>query len=119
MPLFPVVHIVTETFSKKKNKFRFEFAAQNRDQILNRTAKYAVKYFYDQDFYILWKVNSLKSEKESCYRTVFSIDRDEAIKAYNANILGKKSVEFEWKFKEDVLITDFEGLKNAVANIVK
>ena len=105
------------TFSKKGKKFRFEFNARNRETVLKHTAKYAVKYFSETDFYILWKVRCKTSPTKYSLRSIYSIDYDEAIEAYNTNKNASKGVEFEWRFKEDVAVVDFETLKKIISNI--
>lgn len=109
-----------KTFSKKRiNKERFEFGAGNRKPILNKTAKYAVKYFSEYDFYIVWKTNRDASLNRTQYCSVFSVDLDDAIKAYQNNMSAHKGVGFEWNFKENVEVVDFDNLKILIENLSK
>ncbi len=109
-----------KTFSKKGiNKERFEFEAKNRKPILNKTAKYAVKYFFDYDFYIVWKTNRYASLNGTQYCTVFTVDSKDAISAYKNNMSAHKGVGFEWNFKENVEVVNFENLKILIENLSK
>lgn len=105
------------TFSKKGNRIRFEFAARNRQQILEKTAIYAVKYFAEQDFYILWKIRQKTSKEREVYRTCLSVDVDDANKSYEANKKVIKGVEFSWQLQEDVVVVDFENLEQIIEKI--
>lgn len=111
---------IGKTFSKKGiNKERFEFEAKNRKSILNKTAKYAVKYFSDYDFYIVWKTNRDASLNRTQYCSVFSVDANDAINAYRNNMSAHKGVGFEWNFKENVEVVDFDNLRIIIENLSK
>ena len=108
-----------DTFYKKGKKVRFEFDARSRDAVVNHTAKWAVKYFSEQNFCILWKVYAKTTQSRYCYRYIYSIDVDEAMETYNTNRNAKKGVEFEWRFEEDVIVTNFDDFRKIVANLSK
>lgn len=97
-----------ETYTRK-NK-RFEFAAQNRTEIREKTAEYAIKYFTAYDFYLVWQI-----EKISNGRTVkiekFSVAYDEVMEAARQKRNAKKDVEYAGWGEETVRIFSFEELK--------
>ena len=108
---------IGKTYSLKGNKPRFVFDAKNRDPIFNKTAQYAVKYFFDYDFYIIWKTNRNAKANKTQYCTVFSIDADDALEAYKRNVSAHKGVGFRWNFKESVEVVDIENLKNLISSL--
>lgn len=107
-----------ETFSTKgKNTKRFEFNAREREEIINCTALYAVKYFSKQDFYIVWKIRCKTTNDQYSRRTILSIDYETAIEAYKTNQKASKGVNFKWRLQENVMVINFEGLKSVIKSL--
>ncbi|MBO5040400.1 MAG: hypothetical protein J6D09_04800 [Clostridia bacterium] len=102
---------------KSENKFVFQ--AKGRKSIRERTAKYAVKYFSEYDFYILWKIKENVSYDRESYRQCLSISFDKAMEAYNSGKPARKGVNFEWCFKESVYVVDFDDLKVLINSLSK
>lgn len=108
-----------QTFSKKGEKLRFEFRASNRKPVLDKTARYAVKYFSEQDYYILWKTRYKTLEKREVYRSCYSVDAADAQSSFQLNKDAHKGVEFRWRMQENVIVVDLEGLKRIIENLSK
>lgn len=105
------------TFTKKAKNYRFEFSAKNREQVLNKTAKYAVKYFAEQNFYILWKLRQQTLPGEYTYRTMPSIGANDAYNAYEQGKMARKGVTFKWRLEEYVAVVDFDSLEKIIHDL--
>lgn len=102
-----------KTYYAKERRFIFD--AVNRKEILELTAKYAIKYFDKEKIYILWKVREQTTKKRYVYRNKFSIDADLVLSCIGQTEELRKGVEYQWRMKETVRIFDRTGIEYYIA----
>lgn len=95
-----------ETYYKSVNRFVFD--AKNRKQIINQTAKMAIKYFKKEDILLVWNVYG-KSKGRTVRRGVFSVKCNSVFECIDLGVT-KKIVElrgwgeeYVWLFPADKL----------------
>ena len=102
------------TYSNKKR--RFEFSARDHQNILQGTAKYAIKYFAEYDCYLLWEVIQNTGRQEIVKRFVFSVSADDVLNSLRKTDKIPKDVAFRGRNQEIVRLFDFAGLENYIAD---
>ena len=98
-----------ETYYSNK---RFVFDARNRKEIVNRTAKFAIKYLSKHNFILVWDI-----EKYRRFRTSkFSIKSETVFENFK-NGSATKAVEFQSWGEEEVLIYSADEIEKAIIKI--
>ncbi|MBQ6862683.1 MAG: hypothetical protein IJO14_00445 [Clostridia bacterium] len=102
-----------KTYTSSKN--RFIFSAGGRKEILNETAKLAVKYFDEQKILLIWSVYGT-AKGRTVKRQTFSVKCDSVFNALTQN-KTRKIVELTGHGTEDVWIFSIDETENAISKI--
>lgn len=98
-----------ETYYSTK---RFVFDAKNRKEIVNRTARFAIKYLSKHNLILVWDI-----EKYRHFRgTVFSVKSKTVFDNFK-NGVATKAVEFQSWGEEEVLIYPTDEIEKAILYI--
>lgn len=102
-----------ETYYKSVNRFVFD--AKNRKQIINQTAKMAIKYFKKEDILLVWNVYG-KSKNRTVRRGVFSVKCNSVFECIDLGVT-KKIVELRGWGEEHVWLFPADKLDEMIIKI--
>ena len=94
---------------------RFEFMATEKEEIVNRTAKFAIKYFTYEKIVILWRVKGTEKCRE-VYRAKFSVDRADVFNNLSKGFTVKNG-EFPSVGEEEVWFFPFDKIDEMMIKI--
>lgn len=103
-----------DDYNRTNQNNRFMFHIANRKQIMNETAKYAIKYFHSHGIYIMWEIR-VSNGSRYVNRTSLSVDAQTVMDAFDRHDCASKGVEFHWKASENVHIFNQCGLEQYIA----
>lgn len=103
-----------DNYVRTNHNDRFVFHIANRRQIVNETAKYAIKYFHSYGIYIMWEIRESNGSRY-VNRTSLNVDAQAVMDAFDRHDCASKGVEFHWKESENVHIFNQYGLEQYIA----
>lgn len=101
--------------SRKPVTNRFEFTASGKEEVVNKTAIFAIKYFTYEKIVILWRVKGIEKYRE-VDRSKFSVDRDDVFRNF-AKGFTVKDVEFKGIGAEEVWFFPADKLDELIIKI--
>ena len=103
-----------ETYEKRQS--RFVFNASSRQEILDRTAEFAIKYFCAYNVYLVWKISQW-TELRTVTRGVFTAVRDGVLHAIQEHSFVQKGAEFHNRGAERVEVLTYEELESFISDL--
>ena len=79
---------------------RFKYEAKNKKEIVNKTAKFAIKYFTYEKVLIMWQVKGIEKDRV-VDRIKFSVDKDDVFRNLSQGFTVK-NLEFNNRGEEIV-----------------
>lgn len=105
-------------YNKKK---RFVFDVSNRRDFDRAKIEYAIKYFADYQFYIVWK--NLQTKKDGCSvrRSVFSVDADGVLQnfEFSPHKVVYKRADTRGGYEETVHIFSWDELVKFIESLTE
>ena len=103
-----------ETYEKRQSRFLFD--ASRRQEILDRTAEYAIKFFSAYNVYLVWMISQW-TELRTIRRGIFTAVRDDVLCAIHDHSFVQKGVEFHGRGAERVEVLNYEELETFITNL--
>ena len=96
-----------KTYTKKENSFYYVYKSDY--DISDKNKKFAIKYYSDHDFCLIWNVYGMNKNGQMIPRSKFSLN-SECVKEKNYDGIAEKGIEFKERYKEKVIISPIEKL---------
>lgn len=107
---------VGKSNTKKENGFTYKY--DSKYNILENSKKYAIKYFPEYDFCLIWNVYGMNKNGQLIPRSNFSLS-SECVKEKEYDGIAEKGIEFIGRYKEKVIISPMEKLPEYLKTLKK